>query len=264
MGAPMARVLMAPDPWGTYHPVAVSANTDEAIQWAMDAFVKVALGDADLWGHLHERLRDPEGFMQRQQQEHEARMKARGGMWVSTIPSIGIYYTVEPLFGALASVRDARQKQVSDWCADAFGVEHATSIQQRGIRFLEEAIEAYQATGGDRAMAHKLVDFIFDKPTGDLFQELGGVGVTLLALAAAAGLSADGAEHAEVTRVLSKPIEHFRARNAAKDAAGFNVVSPCRSGYRTPEDFKRLICSEPPAPFEDISIDAEGDEGADV
>ncbi len=58
---------------------------------------------------------------------------------------------------------------------------------------------------------------------GDLRQELGGVGVTTLALAAAAGVDADCCELSEVHRVLSKPLEHFTARNAAKNEAGFGV-----------------------------------------
>jgi len=86
---------------------------------------------------------------------------------------------------------------------------------------LEEALEAYQACGGDPEMAHRLVDFVCARPVGELRQELGGVGVCTLALAAAAGLSADDAESAEWERVQAKPLEHFRQRNAAKNEAGF-------------------------------------------
>lgn len=121
--------------------------------------------------------------------------------------------------------RDARQKRVADWCAAAFGAGHASSVPQRGIRLAEEAIEAAQAAGCERAMVHRLVDHVFDRPAGELGQELGGVGVTLLALAAAAGLSADDCEQSEIERVLAKPLAHFAARNAAKNAAGFNVAS---------------------------------------
>jgi hypothetical protein len=117
--------------------------------------------------------------------------------------------------------RDDRQRVVAKWCAAAFGAGHASSIEQRGIRFLEEAIEAYQAAGCSREMAHKLVDYIFDKPAGELFQEFGGVGVTLLAFANAAGISADEAEAKEVARVLAKPLSHFAARNKLKNEAGF-------------------------------------------
>lgn len=123
--------------------------------------------------------------------------------------------------------RDGRQKIVADWCAAAFGADQAGNIEQRGIRLLEEAIELYQACGGSQAMAENLVAFIFRRPAGEIAQELGGVGVTALTLASAAGLSADLAEANEVARVLAKPLEHFAARNRAKNDAGFRAADPC-------------------------------------
>lgn len=112
--------------------------------------------------------------------------------------------------------RDDRQAQIASWAAKAFGHAEATSLPQRGLRLLEEAIEAFQACAGDEAIAHK--------PPGTVGQELGGVAVTTLALAAAAGLSADAEECREIDRVLSKPLHEFTARNASKNAAGFLVA----------------------------------------
>jgi hypothetical protein len=126
---------------------------------------------------------------------------------------------------SIKTARDDRQQQVAEWCAAAFGAEHQASVPQRGLRMLEEAIEAYQATNGDPAVAHKLIDYIFAKEPGELFQELGGLGVTTLALAAAAGMSADNAEQTEVERVLSKPLKHFWARNKVKNDAGFDATA---------------------------------------
>lgn len=117
--------------------------------------------------------------------------------------------------------RDGRQAQIFAWAKQAFTTYQATSLPQRGLRLLEEAIEAFQTVGGDPAQAHELVDYVFGRPAGVLHQELGGVGVTLLALAAAAGLSADEEEAREVARVLSKPVEELTRRNAAKNEAGF-------------------------------------------
>jgi len=37
---------------------------------------------------------------------------------------------------------------------------------------LEEAVEAAQAAGCERGMAHMLVDFVFDRPAGTISQEL--------------------------------------------------------------------------------------------
>lgn len=119
--------------------------------------------------------------------------------------------------------RDARQARVHDWCVAAFGDNHAKSVQQRGIRLAEEAIEAAQAAQCDREMLHRLVDYVYERPVGEMHQELGGVGITLLALAAATGLSAEGAEQTELERILSKSLSEFAARNQAKNTAGFNV-----------------------------------------
>ena len=119
--------------------------------------------------------------------------------------------------------RGQRQEKVAIWAELAFGRDQATSLPQRGVRLLEEAIEAFQACGGDEAMAHKLVSFVFARPPGEVGQELGGVAVTVLLLAAAAGLSADEEECREVHRVLTKPVGEFTARNASKNAAGFLV-----------------------------------------
>lgn len=130
--------------------------------------------------------------------------------------------------------RDERQSGVASWCAAAFGADHATSIPQRGIRLAEEAVEAAQAAGCDRAMVHRLVDHVYEKPSGVLSQEIGGVGLTLLALSAAAHVSADAEEEREYLRVKAKPLEHFRKRNEAKNAAGFNVA-PFYRGSQTGE-----------------------------
>ncbi|HKT54524.1 MAG TPA: hypothetical protein VJP88_08725 [Caulobacteraceae bacterium] len=132
--------------------------------------------------------------------------------------------------------RHSRQEKVARWVRDAFGLAHAQSTPQRAVRFLEEAIELNQAVFASaynddaaaldqaRAMAHQLVDHVFDRPAGSIGQELGGVGVTVLALAAAAGYDADTCEIEEVLRVTSKPLAHFHARNEAKNAAGFDVT----------------------------------------
>lgn len=125
----------------------------------------------------------------------------------------------------VTALRERRQATVANWCVDAFGSGSASSVTQRGLRMLEEAIEAYQAAGCDRAMAHKLVDYVFDRPVGELFQELGGLSVTLLALAEAAGMNVDLAERVEIARVLAKPPEYFAQRNAAKNVLGFNTVN---------------------------------------
>ena len=123
------------------------------------------------------------------------------------------------------SPRDERQAAVAAWVAAAFVINQVNDVHQTAVRLLEEAIELYQAAGGHPDMAMDLVDYIFHRPVGELKRELGGLGITLLAMAEAAGVSADECEKAEFARVLSKPLEHFKKRNEEKNAAGFEVVS---------------------------------------
>lgn len=125
------------------------------------------------------------------------------------------------LLDLMGPAREDRQRTLSEWAQAAFGAQQASSLPQRAVRLLEEALEAYQAAGGDRDMARQLVDFVFGRPVGSLHQELGGVGVCVLLLAAAANLSADTEERREIDRVLSKPLAEFTQRNQAKNDAGF-------------------------------------------
>lgn len=121
--------------------------------------------------------------------------------------------------------RTMRQRMVAKLILDRFGAEHANSVPQRALRFLEEAVEAYQAAGADKEMAHKLIDFVFDRPRGDLAKEIGAVGLTLLGFAAAAELDADREEDREISRViLMNPREHAQ-RNKDKNEAGFDVAA---------------------------------------
>lgn len=124
--------------------------------------------------------------------------------------------------------RDVRQIEVADWCAAAFGEGQASSVEQRGLRLAEEAIEAAQAAGCDPATLHSLISYVYARPAGTMAREIGGVGVTVLALANAAGLSADQCESDEVARVLSKPLAHFTERNKVKNDAGFIARSAQR------------------------------------
>lgn len=136
--------------------------------------------------------------------------------------------------------RDRRQTAVLKWASTTFAgvandngeVVDACSPQQRALRFLEEAVELCQAVLEESGakhdeivrfgvQAHNLITRIFAMPPGKVFQETGGVMVTLLAMAEVMGVSVAKAEEAEFTRVLSKPDDHFRARQKAKLDAGF-------------------------------------------
>jgi hypothetical protein len=71
--------------------------------------------------------------------------------------------------------------------------------------------------------------------------------VTVLLLAAAAGVSADEEEAREIHRVLSKPLREFSERNANKNAAGFKIAelprNPCCGNTGTHGEGGREYCS---------------------
>jgi NTP pyrophosphatase (non-canonical NTP hydrolase) len=115
--------------------------------------------------------------------------------------------------------RDDLQIEVLDWVEATFGAD-TCFIHERAARLLEEAIELAQAAGVSEEHALATVRHIFQKPPGDPAQELGGVGLTLLACAAALGESASEAEQKEWKRVLSIPADYFRERHNKKADAG--------------------------------------------
>lgn len=116
--------------------------------------------------------------------------------------------------------RNERQRAVKDWASRTFGAAVALDGRERAQRFVEEAIELAQACDLHEEDVREILARVYSRPVGEMTQEVGGVGVTLLALCEAAGVSADDAESAELARVLSIPAEHFRAKQAAKARAG--------------------------------------------
>lgn len=98
---------------------------------------------------------------------------------------------------------------------ECFGAEISKDITERNHRFLEEALELVQSLNCTKSEAHQLVDYVFDRPVGEAFQELGGVMVTLAALSNACNLSMKDNGEVELQRVWEK-IEQIRAKQATK------------------------------------------------
>jgi hypothetical protein len=96
------------------------------------------------------------------------------------------------------------QTKVRDWCICCFGETISNDKVERNHRFLEESLELVQSLGCTADEAHQLVDYVFNRPVGEVNQELGGVMVTIAALAAANGLDFASAGDTELTRVWDK------------------------------------------------------------
>ena len=109
------------------------------------------------------------------------------------------------------------QEQTGDWLRRCFPPEAATDIQERCDRFLEEALELIQACGHRPERAHRLVDYVHGRETGEPAQELGGVMVTLAALSNSVGLDIVAEAWRELDRVREPAtMERIRAKQAAK------------------------------------------------
>ena len=88
-----------------------------------------------------------------------------------------------------AAIRDAEQRgmrreqdRVSDWVRASFG-DGAMHRQERAMRVLEEAIELAQAEEIADEDVQRLSAHVYAKPPGSPDQEVGGIGVCLLAWA---------------------------------------------------------------------------------
>lgn len=131
--------------------------------------------------------------------------------------------------------RTNRQAVAYAWVERTFG--HAASLpKERACRFIEEAVELAQAVGLDAHEVEKIVGHVFDKPRGDTSQEVGGVGVTLLALCESLRIDANHEEDRELARVLAIDPEHFRKRHNVKADAGIAVRVTCDDSNNTPAD----------------------------
>lgn len=120
--------------------------------------------------------------------------------------------------------RIERQQRILAWAIDVFGHHKACTMAIRGNRFLEEAIEVAQAAGVHEDVAHHIVKGVYSRKTGQLKQEIGAAGITLLSLAELAGIDADHEEAIEMYRVFGIPKEEWTARERRKLESGFNAV----------------------------------------
>lgn len=107
------------------------------------------------------------------------------------------------------------QSKVMQWMMSCFGPEISADKVERNHRFLEEALELVQANGCMQSEAHQLVDYVYNRPQGEINQEAGGVMVTLAALCEASNISMHDAGDTELARIWQK-IHTIREKQATK------------------------------------------------
>lgn len=117
------------------------------------------------------------------------------------------------------------QSRVNAWVLETFGrdiTRHDRDPSQglsEDSRFMEEAIELFQALGNTPEHLWRLARDVFAKQAGDPAQELGGVQTTLAALASAHRLDMVAAREEELARMWTA-CEAIRVKAAAKPRYG--------------------------------------------
>lgn len=113
------------------------------------------------------------------------------GTWIETSEPNFIGTSIEnyeQVFKAKPRKIVPYQERVKDWVISTFDEGVIVDIPERCHRFIEEALELVQALGLSREDIYRHVTRTYSRPVGELAQEIGGVMVTLNALATAAGI----------------------------------------------------------------------------
>lgn len=70
------------------------------------------------------------------------------------------------------------QARVKPWMMECFGAEISGDVVERCDRFIEETLEAVQSLGYPEERVAALQRYVYDRPAGEINQEVGGVMVT--------------------------------------------------------------------------------------
>lgn len=116
---------------------------------------------------------------------------------------------------SIKSFNGTFQNRVWQWIVKCFGRETASDCIERNHRFLEEALELVQSCGCTRREASQLVEYVFNRPAGEVDQEVGGVLVTLAALCQAKKTSMSNCGEVELQRIWGK-MDQIRAKQSMK------------------------------------------------
>ena len=121
------------------------------------------------------------------------------------------------------------QQRIRNWLIECFGIEKADDTMERVWRFTEEALELGQSLGMSQTDAMELVSYVYGRPVGDAWQELGGTMVTLAALCSAPEIDLDMFHEgeAELERICQpKIMDKIRRKQIAKSEAGLATALP--------------------------------------
>lgn len=117
-------------------------------------------------------------------------------------------------------VNGKNQARVAAWILETFGIEFLRNGHERTLRAIEEVVELAQAAGVTKEVVHRVVDYVFSRPAGDVEQEIAGSLVTIYGAATALGVDAQAELEKELARINTPEVkERCRRRQAEKRAA---------------------------------------------
>lgn len=117
----------------------------------------------------------------------------------------------------LLAQRNAMARAVYVWGRTAM------TPHECALRVLEEAAELCQASGGSRYVAHKIVDMVYDKPVGEVEDELFGVLSALMIVHEVHGKRMDDTFGAGTERFARKDPEVMRMKQRVKADLGVSM-----------------------------------------
>jgi hypothetical protein len=77
------------------------------------------------------------------------------------------------------------QERIDEWMLNTFGEKVLSDRKERSHRFAEEALELLQATGYTKEELQNMIDYVYNRPVGEVRQEVGGTIHCLSALCTA-------------------------------------------------------------------------------
>lgn len=121
-----------------------------------------------------------------------------------------------------------RQMKLILWAIRSFG-NSTTDLKERARRLLEEAVELAQAVGVEEHQSAEIVRYVYQRPAGQIEQEIAGVTLTLEALHACyviqyvTNRDLDEIAEMELNRILAIPMVRLRDKHRAKVRAGISA-----------------------------------------
>lgn len=96
-------------------------------------------------------------------------------------------------------------RRVVSWFIECFGkFQLVSEKRERAFRFFKEAVELVQSASMSEEECLEMVKRVYAKPTGEMYQEVGGVYTTLVIFCESNGLSLSRCGEIELKRIKGK------------------------------------------------------------